>query len=244
MSDVRHLAWALLAALGLALPAHAGEKTGFVNAVHKDKDGKEVPYVVFVPHDYKGDKDYPVILFLHGAGETKGGGQQPVNVGIGPAIKKQAKTFPFIVIIPQAQTRGWGAKSDNAARALAMLAEVQKKYKTDRKRVYLTGLSMGGFGTWSVAAAHPNMWAAIVPICGGGNPKDAAKIKDIPTWVFHGDKDTAVKVDLSRKMVEALKAAGAKDVRYTEYPGVGHNSWDRAYATPELYTWLLKQQTK
>ena len=246
MKDILPLLGAVTAALGLALgPVQAGKgETGFLTAVHKDKDGSESKYVVFVPHDYKGDKPYPVILFLHGSGESKGGSKQPVEVGIGPAIKKQEKTFPFIVVIPQSQKRTWQAKSPDADRAMAILAEVEKKYKTDPKRVYLTGLSMGGFGTWSLAERYPKKWAAIVPICGGGNPKAAAKIKDIPCWCFHGDADKAVKVDFSRKMIQALKDAGAKEVRYDEYKGVGHNSWDRAYNTSELYPWLLKQQLK
>jgi predicted peptidase len=216
---------------------------GFVDRVHKDADGKEVKYVLFVPHDYKGDTPYPVILFLHGAGETKGGQKMPVEVGIGPAIKKHEKSFKFITIIPQAQTRGWGANSENGKRAMEMLAEVEKDYKVDPKRIYLTGLSMGGYGTWSLAAAHPDKWAAIVPICGGGNTKDAEKIKDIPCWCFHGDDDQAVRVQLSRDMIEALKKAGGTP-KYTEYPGVGHNSWDKAYGTKEMFDWLGEQHRK
>ncbi|HKB35517.1 MAG TPA: hypothetical protein VKD72_03625, partial [Gemmataceae bacterium] len=145
------LAYVMLASLGLTGLVHGDEKTGFLDKVYKDKDGAEIKYVVFVPHDYKGDQPYPLILFLHGAGETKGGSKQPVEVGIGTAIKKREKTFPFITIIPQAQTRGWQAEGANAKMALAMLEDVQKEYKVDPKRVYLTGLSMGGFGTWSLA---------------------------------------------------------------------------------------------
>jgi len=127
--------------------------------------------------------------------------------------------------------------------ALAILDEVQKEYKVDPKRVYLTGLSMGGFGTWSLAAAHPTKWAAIVPICGGGDPASAAKIKDIPCWCFHGDADPVVPVSFARLMVEALRKSGASP-RYEEYHGVGHNSWDKAYASDELYQWLLQQRRK
>ncbi len=234
---------ALLSSVLLA-SARADEKTktGFLTRVHKDADGKEAKYVLFVPHDYKGDKKYPVILFLHGAGERSGGKKQPVEVGIGPAIKKHEKSFPFLVVIPQA-AKTWQAKSADAERALAMLAEVEKDYKVDPKRVYLSGLSMGGFGTWSLAIAHPEKWAAIVPVCGRGDTKQAAKIKDIPCWCFHGDADTAVKVEGSRSMIAALKEAGGSP-KYTEYPGVGHNSWDRAYATKELYEWLLQQHKK
>ncbi len=233
----------LLLGASTAFAADDAKKTGFLDKVHKDSAG-EHPYVVFVPHDYKGDKEYPVILFLHGAGETKGKGKKmPVEVGIGPAIRKREKTFPFITVIPQAETFGWGADSANGKRALAILDEVCKEYKTDKKRVYLTGLSMGGMGTWSHVAATPERWAAIVPICGRGDAKTAEKIKDIPCWCFHGDADTAVKVSGSRDMIEAIKKAGGNS-KYTEYPGVGHNSWDMAYGTDELYEWLLKQTKK
>lgn len=237
--------------IGVAmLPARADEKikTGFIDKTFKNDDGTTSPYVVFVPKSYDGTKEFPIILFLHGAGETKNPkakkeGKMPVEVGIGPAIKKREKDFLFIVVIPRAEGFGWGADNANAKRALAMLDEVEKEYKVDTKRQYLTGLSMGGYGTWSIAAAHPDRWAAIVPICGGGNTKDAEKIKNIPCWCFHGDADSAVPVQRSRDMIDALKKAGAEP-KYTEYPKVGHNSWDKAYGTDELYTWLLDQKKK
>ena len=237
----------LLSATLVAVTASAAD-TGFVDKTYKDDKGTEHKYVLFVPHDYKKGTPTPTILFLHGAGETKAKegakqGQMPVKVGIGPAIKKREKTFPFLTIIPQAPVRGWQAGGESAKMALAILADVEKEYSVDPKRIYLTGLSMGGFGTWSLAAAMPDKWAAIAPICGGGNPKMADKIKDISTWCFHGDADTAVKVQLSRDMIEAVKKAGGKP-EYTEYPGVGHNSWDKAYGTDELYEWMLKQKRK
>ncbi len=215
-------------------------KTGFLDCVYKDADGNEAKYVLFVPKEYKADNDTPLILFLHGAGEKGTDGKKQMKAGLGPAVKKKADSFPFLVIFPQAE-KGWQAGGADAKQALAILADVQKHYKVDAKRVYLTGLSMGGFGTWSLAAAYPKKWAAIVPICGGGNPKTAEKIKDIPCWCFHGDADPAVNVEQSRSMIEALKKAGGEP-KYTEYPKVGHNSWDKAYATPELYEWLLKQK--
>jgi predicted peptidase len=222
--------------------AEEAKKVGFVDRVHKDADGKEIKYVLFVPADYKGDKPYPVILFLHGAGETKGGTKMPVEVGIGTAIKKQEKTFPFITIIPQAQQRGWGADGAEGKRAIAILDEVMKEYKTDPKRVYLTGLSMGGAGTWSLATKYPERWAAIVPICGGGDATKAAAIKDIPCWCFWGDKDAPAVASMP-KMVTAIKDAGG-NAKFTVYPGVGHNSWDMAYDTKELFDWLLMQSKK
>lgn len=239
---MRRFVFTAIAMLSLFAIASAAE-TGFVEKVYKNADGHESKYVVFIPHDYKGDKPYPVILFLHGSGETKGGSKMPVEVGLGTAIKEREKSFPFITIIPQSEKRTWNASSDDGKRALAMLDAVMKEYKCDENRLILSGLSMGGYGTWSIATAHPAKWAAIVPVCGGGSPSEAAKIKDIPCWCFHGDKDTAVKVEKSREMIAALKNAGAEP-KYTEYPGVGHNSWDKAYATNELYEWLLKQKKK
>jgi predicted peptidase len=232
-----------LAGLLLAGAAGAAEpSTGFVDKVRKGPDGKESKYIVFVPAAYKGDKEYPVILFLHGAGERGTDGKKQAAVGLGAAIRKNEKDFAFIAVFPQAE-RTWSADSPDGMRAVAILDEVMKEYKTDKKRVYLTGLSMGGGGTWSLAAKYPERWAAIVPICGFGNPESAVKIKDIPCWCFHGDADPAVKVDQSRAFIAALKKAGAEP-KYTEYPGVGHNSWDKAYATPELYDWLLMQKLK
>jgi predicted peptidase len=231
-------------ALHLSLaPSHAADPVehGFLDRVYKSGDD-EAKYVLFVPHDYKADKAYPVVLFLHGSGSTGIDGKKQVS-GISAAIRANEKSFPAIVVFPQSQKRTWKADSEDGKRALAILAEVEKQYKVDPKRIYLTGLSMGGFGTWSLAVAHPEKWAAIVPICGGGDPKQAEKIKNIPCWCFHGDADPTVKVDLSRNMIKAIKAAGGEP-KYTEYPGVQHNSWTKAYADKELYEWLWKQQLK
>jgi predicted peptidase len=238
------LVTALALTAAAAQPA-GGNKTGFIDYVYKGPEAKDglSKYVVFVPHDYKGDKEYPCILFLHGAGESGADGKKQVGVGLGKAIKaREKKGFPFITIFPQSNPRGWAANSGPGKTALAILAEVRKNYKVDPSRIYLTGLSMGGGGTWSLAVAHPEIWAAIVPICGTASVKatDMEKIKDLPCWVFHGDADPTVKVTVSRDLVAALKKAGA-DVKYDEFPGVGHNSWDRAYAKDELYTWLLAQ---
>ena len=227
--------------------ADAGEtKTGFIAKTHKGKDG-DSKYVVFVPHGYTGEKPMPLILFLHGAGERGDDGEAPVKQGIangGIKFKNNEAKFPFFVVFPQCKVKSnWLAGGPDADRALAILAEVQKTYKIDDKRLYLTGLSMGGSGTWSLAAAHPNKWAAIAPICGGGDPSNADKIKHLPCWCFCGDQDSAKLVENNRTMIKALKGAGGNP-RYTELPFVGHNSWDPAYVTPELYSWFLKHSTK
>lgn len=231
--------------LGLVPPAAADDKPadthGFLKRVYKAGTPEEMKYVVFVPHSYPAGQPYPVILFLHGSGETGGDGVKQSEVGIGPAIKKREQSFPFLAIMPQASKRTWQSDKEPAKLALAVLDEVTRTYKADPDRVYLTGLSMGGYGTWSLAAADPKRWAAIAPVCGGGNPKQADKLKNLPCWVFHGDNDKAVPVAQSRDMVKAIEAAGGKP-RYTEYPNVGHNSWDKAYGTDELYTWFLEHK--
>ena len=222
----------------------------FVEKSLTNADGTKSPYVVCVPagYDPKSDKakPLPVILFLHGSGESKGGGKMPIEQGLcNGHFQKQAKKFPAIVVVPQCETRktGWNANSPDGLRAIAMLDATIKEYQCDAGRQYLTGLSMGGYVAWSLAAAYPERWAAVVPICGGGTPSDAEKIKDLPIWAFHGDADGAVKVEKSRDMVAALKAAGGKP-RYTELAFVGHNSWDAAYAVDELYSWMFAQKKK
>src|SRR5262249_37916713 len=164
MPRFRCPARARLLVAGLALAQRGDQvKTGFVNKVYKDSGDAEHKYYVFIPADYKGDKDYPCVLFLHGKGDTSAKG------GLAPAIRKPAKDnpFPYIAVFPSSD-KGWTPKGDGK-RAIAILDAVCKEYKVDRKRIYLTGLSMGGFGTWSLATAYPERWAAIVPICGGGN---------------------------------------------------------------------------
>jgi predicted peptidase len=196
-------------------------------------------YLLFLPADYeKAEKPFPLILFLHGAGE-RGDDLSKVKKHGPPKIVETKKDFPFIVVSPQAPLRGgWQNKS-----LLALLDEIEGKYKVDKDRVYLTGLSMGGYGTWRLAAAAPERFAAIVPICGGGDPKSAEKLKGLPIWVFHGAKDNAVPLKRSEDMVKALKDAG-HEVKFTIYPNAGHDSWTETYNNPELYKWLLSHKRK
>jgi predicted peptidase len=229
--------------LGQVAAGEGERQTGFLDRVYRGPGGQEVKYVVFLPHGYDGVKTFPVILFLHGAGKSGTDGREQARGALGDAIRKQEKTFAFVAVFPQAHEGNWKADSPDGKRALAILDEVMKDYRGDPKRVYLTGLSMGGAGTWSLAAAHPQRWAAIVPLCGGGDPKMAAKIKDVPCWCFHGDADQVIEVGQSRAMIRALKAAGGRPL-YHEYPGVGHNCWDLTYASADLYEWLLEQKVK
>lgn len=192
--------------------------------------------LVYTPESYNTQKKLPLLIFLHGMGER---GTNIDNIKKhGPAkICENDKNFEFITVSPQclkdAKGKGWWNTGD-----LNLLLEyILKNYKVDPDRVYLTGLSMGGFGSWAWAAANPDKFAAIAPICGGGNPQSAKKYT-MPVWAFHGDKDTVVAYKKSVDMVDAIKKAGG-NAKLTTYKGVGHNSWTKAYSDKELYKWFL-----
>lgn len=214
---------------------------GFVDKKLIRADGSAASYVIFVPHDHTAAKPLAVILFLHGLGGTKTEGGDPLDDGLGPYIRKHERAFPFLAVFPQAEELWWTPRGVNAQTALAALDQTLKEYKTDPKRVYLTGLSMGGTGTWHIPISEPKRWAAIVPICGWGIPEQAEQIKDIPCWAFHGAADPLVPVAASREMIAALRNAGGNP-KYTEYPNAKHSCWDKAYATPELWEWLVNQK--
>jgi pimeloyl-ACP methyl ester carboxylesterase len=197
----------------------------------------ERPYTVSLPQGYDGRKAFPVVLFLHGSGERGDDGIRGAQVGLGAIIAKQPDDFPVIAVFPQAQ-RTWAADSDDAKAALDALDDVLASYKVDPERVVLTGLSMGGHGAWDLAAAHPERFSAVVPICGGGRLESVKALKDVPVWTFVGDADRDATVQNLREMVATLRAAGSTP-RATEYRGVGHNSWDRAYSDPALLPWML-----
>jgi predicted peptidase len=206
--------------------------------------GIETIYRIYEPKNVK--SPLPLLLFLHGAGESGSDGLLQTTVGIGPAIVREPERFPALVVFPQA-SRGYGWRAFNLAAAVAALDDVQAQYDVDRDRVSVTGISMGGYGTWLLAVQQPERFAAAVPVCGGldraammTHAQAAARLASMPQWVFHGDRDDIIPPDESRIMVRALEEAGAP-VRYTEYKGVRHNSWDRAYAEPELVPWLLSR---
>lgn len=224
----------------------------------------EYHFRVFTPKGWSKAKKSPVILFLHGAGERGDDNLAQIRVGIAPAIVKQQDSFPFVVVLPQCPRGRWWSEPAMQAQALKALDQTMAEFNCDPNKTILTGLSMGGYGSWAIAANSPRRFAALAIVCGGvvpppglSLPKEAtsptaaadpyaavaAKIGKTPVWVFHGSADLAVPVSESRKMVEALKAAGG-NVRYNEYEGVGHNSWDKAYAEAELFPWLLSQRKK
>lgn len=216
-------------------------RTGFIQRIYEDAEEIEWKHTLFVPADYKDDRPYPLLVYLHGYGARGIDGAKPTTDGPGPFIQEREKTFDMLVLFPQSETGSWQADTADAQRAMAILEEVIRDYAVDRQRIYLSGTSAGGFGTWSLAARYPRKWAAIVPICGGGDPPSAETIKHIPCWCFHGAGDNVIDVGQSRRMIEALQTAGASP-RYTEYPDLGHGCWGRVYATPELWDWLRRQR--
>jgi predicted peptidase len=251
-----------LLAVCLMSPAFARPpETGFLDRTISVA-GETYRYQVFVPFAWDKRQSWPVILFLHGAGERGDDGLLQTDVGLGHAIRENAANFPFVVVMPQCRKEKVWSEPAMQAQALAALDRTTKEFHGDPGRTYLTGISMGGYGTWDLAAKLSRRFAAYVPVCGGihgpphfpdlsvgvvSDPKvsdpyaeTARRIGRTPVWIFHGDADPTVPVEESRKMYAALQAAQAK-VKYTEYPGVGHESWNHAYAEPNLVPWLLEQ---
>ena len=193
-------------------------------------------YWRFLPEAYDQQERWPLILFLHGAGE-RGRDLERVKRHGPPKIVESQKDFPFIVISPQCPLDQFWEPCE----LLVLLDDVMAQYRVDPQRVYLTGMSMGGFGTWMLATLAPQRFAAIAPVCGGGQPFLADRLVDVPVWSFHGAKDTVVPLERSEEMVQALTGAGG-NVRFTVYPDAGHDSWTQTYANPELYRWFLEQK--
>ena len=223
-----------------------------------DGTSKAFNYQLLKPAKIEPGVKYPVILFLHGAGER--GDDNQIQLKYLPqsmATAERLAKYPCFVIAPQCRTNARWAEvdwSDNKSTPMAnkpgeqmrmvigILKEVLAKEPADASRVYLTGLSMGGYGSWDLAMRHPEWFAAVAPICGGGDETGAARLKDIPLWAFHGDADQAVPVERSRRMIKAIEAAGGKP-KYTEYPGMGHHSWVPAYDEKSgLLEWMFAQR--
>jgi predicted peptidase len=200
----------------------------------------EVNYLLSLPADYhkKRKAVYPLMIFLHGSGE-RGNNLELVKKWGPPAIVDAGKDLPFIVVSPQCPENQWWNIDDLDG----WLTMILKKYRIDTDRVYLTGLSMGGFGTWEWACYHPDRFAAIAPVCGGGNTHLVENIIKIPVWAFHGEIDPVVPVSGTRDMVHAVNQAGGK-ARMTIYPDTGHDSWIQAYNDENLYLWFLSQNRK
>lgn len=260
---MRHAA-ALAAFVTLAAPwavAAQEPKTGFLERTVQ-VGATAYSYKVYVPPGFDAARSWPVLLYLHGAGESGTDGVRQTEVGLGPALRAHPDRFPMVVVFPQAPPgRIW--LGDLARLATAALDRTMAEFHGDPARVALAGISMGAYGAWVEAFEHPERYAAIVSVAGGivpppgwrgrltqlpptlqaGDPyaASAARVKGIPAWLFHGALDPTVPVTESRQVVAALKKAGASP-RYTEYEDLAHNAWDRAFAEPELAEWLLARR--
>lgn len=197
-------------------------------------------YLLYLPFDYHEDfnKKWPLIMFLHGAAEQGDDLALVKRHGIPKRIDKK-RDFPFVVVSPQCPQGYWWSND----LLIALLDDIIANYRIDKDRVYLTGISMGGYATWELAIEYPDRFAAIAPICGGGDPYLIDRIKHIPVWAFHGEKDRIVKVYKSKRLVNALKVAGG-NVRLTIYPGMRHDVWKVTYTNQKLYDWFLSHRRK
>jgi predicted peptidase len=243
----------------LTITAQQRPETGFLNRI-AIVAGQSYLYQVYVPADYIPSASWPVILFLHGSGECGSDGLLQTTQGLAPAIRKDPSRFPAIVVFPQAPPNSrW--EGTPAEVAMAALHQTLSEFHADLDRVYMTGLSLGGRGVWYLAYRHPDLFAAVVPICGWAAdspptpgaepvvppeegaplPALAQRLRQMPIWIFHGEMDAVLRVAESQALAAALKEAGG-NVRFTECLGLEHNSWDAAYASREFTTWLFAQR--
>ena len=247
---------AIALAMSVAPPAAAADHRDRFEARVFDDRGFSLPYRLLRPKDAHGDRKYPLVVFLHGAGERGNDNTKQLVHGMNDFASDEIMAkYPAFVIAPQCPDgRRWvevdwtleahtlpEEPSVSLVATLQLNESLQKEFPIDDRRIYLTGVSMGGFGVWDLLARRPELFAAAVPICSGCDPAHADTMKAVPIWAFHGEQDPAVKPKRSREMIEAIKAAGG-DPKYTEYPGVGHDSWTRTYAEPAMYAWLFNQQ--
>ena len=194
-------------------------------------------YLLALPDGYAdGDEAWPLVLFLHGAGE-RGDDLSSVTAHGPPRLVREGRRFPFILVSPQSPEERWWQPAELAA----LVDAIESDYRVDPDRIYVTGLSMGGFGTWGLLEAYPDRFAAAAPVCGGGTPGKICAAREVPVWAFHGALDTVVPLVRSQEMVDRLERCDG-DVRLTVYPEAGHDSWTETYANPELYDWLLSQR--
>ncbi|MCD9097920.1 prolyl oligopeptidase family serine peptidase [Luteimonas fraxinea] len=275
MSNVSHSSARRRLLRGLALAGGAAVLSGCVSALPASgpapgrfvrreltSNGRRYAYQVFVPSAQL-PRPLPAVLFLHGSGERGDDGEKQIHAGLGPYVRAHAADFPALVVFPQSP-EGESWEGDTAMMALATLDAATAEFDGDRSRTSLTGMSRGGYGTWSLALREPTRFAALVPVCGGitppgsrpdledlfvestraaGDPfaEAARRLRDIPVWIFHGALDDVVLPEQSRRMHVALRDVGA-DVRYTEFPDANHNSWDATYRTEALWPWLFAQK--
>lgn len=230
----------------------------FESRVFEETNEKTLPYRLLKPFNADPSTDYPLVLFFHGAGERGTDNVRQLKNGVGVfALEENRTAFPCYVVVPQCPEKilwvdtPWTLNShiqpekptEPMRLAMELLVSLQKEFKIDSTRIYVAGVSMGGFGTWDAITRYPNTFAAAIPCCGGADEHKAKELVHFPIWAFHGDKDTVVKTIRSRNMIAAIKMAGGEP-KYTEYKGVAHDSWTKAFNEPDLLTWLFSQKKK
>ena len=225
---------------------------GFMARVHVGERGTKMPYRLYVPDERVRARPLPLVVYLHGGGGAGNDNLRQISGGntagtrLFASASVQAK-HPAFVVAPQMPAGDSWSNFDSdtpgsyATLVLELIAMLSKEFKIDADRVYLTGQSLGGGGTWDLVSKRPNVFAAAVPLCGNGNAQRVRAARNVPIWAFHGAQDEVVPVAGSRELVAALKSAGSS-VKYTEYPDVGHDVWTRAYADPQLPDWLFAQK--
>jgi predicted peptidase len=239
--------------IGLAADDYRGR---YEACQHVDADGAKLLYRLLKPTQYDSQVKYPLVLFLHGAGERGDDNIRQLVHGMNDfASDETMAKYPCFVVAPQCPKEqkwvdvNWSATghamparaADPLRLTMEAIAALEKQFSIDPARIYVTGLSMGGYGSWDAIARYPDRFAAAAPICGGGDPAQAGRFAQLPVWAFHGGKDGVVKPQRSREMVEAIKAAGGTP-KYTEYPDAGHDSWTATYKDPEFFAWLFAQR--
>jgi predicted peptidase len=243
----------LLALRGMTSAADA--KAVFEPLVFKTADGRKLYYRLMKPKNYDAQKKYPLVLFFHGAGERGDDNVAQLVHGMNDFAKDENREkYPCFVVAPQCpEGKRWvevdwtldahefdEKPSVTMQLVIELLDSLPKEFSIDKSRLYVTGLSMGGFATWDMISRFPDRFAAAAPVCGGADLKLAPKLVKVPIWTFHGDKDTVVKLHRTVDMVAATRKAGGKPL-YSEYAGVGHDSWVRAYSDPKLMEWMFAQ---
>jgi predicted peptidase len=251
MINRREFCLALSAALLLSNRSVVAQRESVFRAkTYQNSHGKTMPYRLFIPQSYDKRKKYPLVLWLHGGAGRGNDNLKQISGGntIGShvwTLPENQPRHPYFVVAPQCPNNELWATLDTAKPTeqmrlvLELLENLQKTFNIDAQRLCVAGQSMGGFGTWSVTSQHPDMFAAAIPVC-GGNESEASKLIRMPIWAFHGEKDEAVSVERSRKMIAAIRQTGGMP-KYTEYKGADHVIWDRVFSAPELLSWVFAQ---
>lgn len=254
---MRNILRSTLVILSIVATARVAAGDDIEARIYKNKKGQTMPYRVMKPLKYDSKKQYPLVICLHGAGargtDNRSRGSEAFKALSSPGTRSKYACFAITPQCPAGKKwvdTPWKKGSYSTARirisdeltlVLEIIASVRDEFSIDPARIYVTGQSMGGFGTWDIIVREPGLFAAAIPVCGGGDPDKANTIKHIAIWNFHGDQDTTVPTDASREMCKALEKAGG-NIKYTEYKGVGHGSYHNAWKEPDLLPWLFEQK--